>query len=170
MSLLEINRFQTLLQSLSSRISVLERYASAGRWISFTPVIGNGWSIGNGTAEGEYVRHGNFVTFWSRFTFGAVGSVFGATRPSTTWPVTADANITKRAGTFHAQVYDGARTWLLHVDPFSTTSCQLWAQRTVVAAFAVSTYVDIISVSSTAPLTWAVGNVLTVTGTYKAAE
>lgn len=170
MSILESNRFQTLLQTLSSRVSRLERYAASGRWIPFTPIIsGTGWAIGNGAAVGNYMRHGNTVTFWSRVTFGTT-STFGAGRLALAWPVEATTSISGRAGVFNAYAANASTTYLLYVSPLSVTAMELYANKVTVAALATPTYVDLAGVISTIPFTWAATHRVYVSGTYEVAE
>lgn len=139
--------------------------AGAGHWvvanwnqgstIPFTPTF-TGLTVGNGITSGEYYRHGQKVWFRASFQFGSTSSM-GATC-FVDFPLTA-ANATDAGYALRGAMLDlGTAHYPLAGVPNATTSAQL--------ATVGTTYAGI---GTTAPFTWAAGDLLEVYGTYTAA-
>lgn len=153
----------TAIQTLASDIDT-----STGKgliaWQSYSPVLGGtGWVIGSGTRVGYYCQIGKTVHFTIRATFGS-GATFGAGRPTLTLPVTAAA----QSGnvdfvTNVAYLDDSATVRYIGSCDFTTTTVDLFVQN------ASGTYTSVTGVTSAIPMTWAVNDIIYVSGTYEAA-
>ncbi len=133
--------------------------ALASATSSYTPTIGGtGWVLGNGTLTGNYSQVGKAVWFRIVFTFGST-SVAGTGSLSFTTPVTlAGTNHVLAQTTLDASPagrYNGvAVTTTTPVLPYCTPSAAGGADRTGVAGV---------------PITWASGDVVTISGWAEAA-
>lgn len=133
-------------------------------WQAYTPTLGGtGWVIGSGTRVGYYCQIGKTVHFTIRATFGS-GATFGAGRPTLTLPVTAAA----QSGnvdfvTNVAYLDDSATVRYIGACDFTTTTVDLFVQN------AAGTYTTVTGVTSAIPMTWAVNDIIYVSGTYEAA-
>jgi hypothetical protein len=172
MTNLQSNRFQDLLKKVNNRLNKLERYASSGRWVSYTPTIGGtGWTLGaDGSAYGKYVRHGNNVSFWAVYYFGSLAT-YGAGRPTIQFPLKATADVGFQTGAIQAYAATSTNTWLLFASQDTVNSMQLYAQRAVVPALG-TVYLDVANVTSTIPFTWSTATTprINISGTYEATE
>ena len=131
---------------------------SLGAWTAYTPTVGGtGWAIGNGTAAGYHRQLGKTVHFRIQITFGST-STFG----SSALRVTAPATGAGYTNTTIAELYDSsaAAHYLAHI---------IWFSSSTLEVYTVGTNGLGAGVTSTAPFTWASGDILQVSGTYEVA-
>jgi hypothetical protein len=134
-------------------------------WTAYTPTwtaSGTAPALGNGTIVGRYKQIGKVVAFTIKLTAGST-TTFGTLDWRFTLPITAYDTTYQ----FAAIAYDSSAT---------TTG---WYQARGVGDYGGSTsYFSLIvnttnanstSVTSANPMTWASGDILTVSGTYEAA-
>lgn len=140
---------------------------SLGAWTEYTPTLGGtGWAIGDGTVNGVYCQIGKVVHFRVQVTFGATSTFGAASALQLTTPVSANspASPANQANTMKALARDvSAGAWYtLAVRPFnaSTTACGLFVSGT--NGLNANT-------TSTAPFTWASGDIVYFSGTYEIA-
>ena len=140
--------------------SVYQRAIAGGRWADYTPTLG-GFAIGNGTIASRTFRTGKLVFVEDHITFGST-STFGSA-PTLTLPSAV------AAGYASLTWMDGTAQTSLN----STMAIIKWrwngtatVGHTVTAS---GTYAAIGTMSSTAPITFASGSVLTRYGFYEEA-
>jgi hypothetical protein len=137
--------------------------AIGGDWDDWSPTLTN-ITIGNGTVDARYVQIGKTVLVRFLFTFGSSGSAVG-TSPQVSLPVDCHAS------------YGSNLVWIADAVLFDASSVRRkgvvilnqTTQRFLVEALDVSTTVRHISITSTVPFAWAVGDVIGFTATYEAA-
>lgn len=136
-----------------------------GAWSTYTPTLTN-ITLGNGTLAGRYRAVGKTVDFLITLTFGSTTSITGS-NSKMTLPVTAlSGNWTSGdcAG------YDtSANQWF----PLCIFTAAAGGGAST-ADFLIKTYntsagSNAVTISSSAPFTWATGDVLTIRGKYEAA-
>lgn len=131
-----------------------------GPWSTYTPTV-SGWTQGSGTATGAYIQIQKTVLFRARFTFGSGSAVSG---PLT---MTLPVGCTLPAGGPH-YVFNAWAT-------SNTTWYQMFSRAdtggsgTTFSVYYLGTNGAITNPTSTAPFTWATGNIVEVTGVYEAA-
>lgn len=129
--------------------------ALSGAANSYTPTL-SGFTAGNGTVTGKYIRVGSFVAFYASFTFGTTSAAATAT-PALSVPVT---------GTGVA--YAG---WARFVDASSAHYEAGW--RITSSGITTYTYGGTTSIqatcTTTSPFTWTTGDQILVGGLYEAA-
>lgn len=135
-----------------------------GPWIAYTPTLGGtGWALGTtgASAVGWWTQWGKNVAFYTRLIFGTVGATFGAGRPNITLPpVTGRADSTLNAAIALAEATIGASTWQLVPRMLAgKTSMDLWVWRCVTAGAATG-FLDLASVTSAVPGTWAANSTI----------
>jgi hypothetical protein len=136
---------------------VSESEVAPGAWTAYTPTLG-GFTPGDGVATGEYRQVGKTVEFWAKFVLGAT-SAGASAAPTLTLPVTASAaSHLPLVGSF----YDVSATTYYNAvaEQTSTTVASLY----IPGASGVFTVL-----STTAPFTWATGDIIYLRGTYEAA-
>lgn len=127
-----------------------------GRWVSYTPTIG-GFSLGTGsTTEGKYTRRGKTATFKVLTKMGTSPTAAGAW--TTTLPVTAAEagerySLTAYALDAGANYYD---------------ALALYDASTQVAVYGTGTNGVAVGLNALG-FTWAVNDIVSVTGTYEVA-
>jgi hypothetical protein len=134
--------------------------AGTGAWDSWTPTL-SGITIGNGTVVAKYIQIGKTVIAAFTFTFGS-SSTMGTGIVSL--PVTASANYTVTKNDLGSAVMDDAGTNYIGIVRLETTT----TVRPIVGV-ANATYLSGAGLSSSVPMTWATGDILTWTITYEAA-
>jgi hypothetical protein len=143
--------------------------ALGGTQTSYTPALGGaGWALGStgASADGAYTVIGYTVFFWVRLVFGTVGATFAATVPTVSLPVNADASMvayTPRGGAIVGSATDvtaGPASFPLEGE-LTATNVALMCNN------AAGTYVTHAYVSSTAPHTWQVSDVIRLNGWYR---
>lgn len=128
-----------------------------GPWSTYTPTV-TGWTLGNGSVSGAYLQVQKTVLFRARFTYGSTSAVSG---PLT---MTLPVGCTLPAGGPH-YVFDAFAT-------SNTTWYQMFSRADSGTTFTVhylGTNSAITNPTSTAPFTWASGNIVEVNGVYEAA-
>lgn len=139
---------------------------SSGAWTSYTPTLGNGWTLGNGTLTGAYMLVGKICHVSFDFTFGS----------------------TTTAGTTDAQNAQFSLPFNMNPSNFTTLmygSClDLSLSQLNIVTFALGGGVNTVhawsSVSANAgqattlgavrnnrPFTWATGDTLSLLGSYR---
>jgi hypothetical protein len=140
---------------------------------NWTPVLQNGWAIGNGTSEGRFHvdEARNMVTVWGRIAFGST-STFAAAELQIVQP-TLDAlgySQTSQMLIDTGTVVGG----LVGTATFQDNNTSQWYSCGVAATgagaggFAFRHYgnVGVGSITSTVPFTWANGDLLYFTASY----
>jgi hypothetical protein len=127
-------------------------------WVTFTPTISGGFTIGNGTfSNALYCKIGKNIHYNFVFTYGSTSSASALTF---TLPVQARvANSQMHNGWANA----GSGNYPLLVRQNSTTTVS------VQAINAAGTYASGTALTTTIPGTWATGNIISITGTYEQA-
>jgi hypothetical protein len=129
-------------------------------WTSYTPIwsaTGSAPTLGNATLGGKYVQIGKLVTFRMSFTFGST-SAAGTGAFRFTLPVTA-ANSGGNGDVFVARILDTG-----------TQQYNAFASLTSSTTLFVSYTGEVGSgVGAGAPITWATGDLIEVSGSYEAA-
>jgi hypothetical protein len=122
---------------------------------AFTPAWSN-ITVGNGTSAGSFISAGKLVFFQASLTFGSTTSVTGA----------IGLNSLTTSNTFG--VAPGVQATC-----FDTSATQFYAGvafNVSASAITIATLASpIVAWSATVPVTWATGDVLSVTGWYFAA-
>ena len=134
-----------------------------GTYTSYTPTL-TGVTLGNGTVTSEYARVNNFVHVTGSFTFGSTSAITG------TVGIPTPININSAMGLAGfplgmCTLYDTSSGAMNVLEI-------LWASATELRLRALNTaasYGVLVAVSSTIPLTWATGDILTWNVMYKAA-
>lgn len=129
---------------------------SGTAWTSFTPSWTN-LTVGNGTNTGAYQQLGKTVHLRQHFTLGTTSSV--GTDPQFTLPVNSinyGGTLTIFLGVCYLNGSVGNIRWI------STTAVGATANNTS------STYIAQNGISSTVPLSWTTGNILSMCFTYQA--
>jgi hypothetical protein len=126
-----------------------------GAWQTWAPTLSGGWANGNGIWDAKYVQIGKTVHFTGEFTIGSTTTkgnnlVFSL-------PVVSKDSYNF---SFHAFCSPNA---LLIAHRLSVTT------GTVLAVNAAGTYAIRATVTSTVPVTWATGQLISINGTYEAA-
>jgi hypothetical protein len=131
-----------------------------GAWQSWSPTLSGGWSNGTtGVWTAKYAQIGKTVVATGYFV---VGDGLKGTTMNVSLPVTA-ATVNNINGTAWCATTSSTGFAPLGVIPLSSTSIQL------ASVNAAGTNALWASVTSTAPITWAVGSVISFTATYEAA-
>jgi hypothetical protein len=130
----------------------------AGAWDSFTVTFTN-LTLGNGTAVAFYKQVGRVVVYRMQVTFGSTTSVSGGIAISL--PVTAASIV-------------GVHSGIMFDDSTGTTTQAFSAPTTTTVSLRVlntaGTYGTHAATSSTIPFTWAVNDIIRLSGVYEAAS
>jgi hypothetical protein len=129
-------------------------------WQSWTPTLSLGWANGNGTWTAKYAQLGKNVIATGYFVVGSTTTKGSGLHVSL--PVTAaNANNVNAYGWCATTSSTGFAA--LGAIPNTTTTIQLTSVNTA------GTYAALATLTSTAPITWATGSVLSFTAIYEAA-
>lgn len=131
-----------------------------GPWNTYTPTLsGTGWAVGNGTLVAYYVKIGKTVHYKIMLVFGTTTTA-GSVTPTFTLPstiistdnsyITSESTVQAFDSSATAYYNLGARYGVSNVSPYVLGTNGLHS-----------------SVISTSPFTWAVNDVLRVSGTYE---
>lgn len=126
-------------------------------WTSWAPTLSGGWVANNGTFDAKYAKLGKIVLVSFQFTVGSLttkGTAF-----TTTLPVTARTTLSTPGLAF----LDGSSNFYGLTLPLSTTTLGVVAQNVS------GTYTTGANVSSTVPVTWTTGDVISFSYYYEAA-
>ena len=128
--------------------------AAAPAYVSWTPTLTN-VTLGNGTVSGSYVKNGKFVSGFMRFSFGSTSAITG----NIILPLpSAPENANGQFSVFFAD---------LGTNSYVGTGELSGGNFYVYAASTTGTYLSGVGTSSTVPMTWANGDFLIVSFTYK---
>jgi hypothetical protein len=154
--------------------SAWEIMLKSGAWVSYTPTVGNAgggtnWSLGNGTAEGEYQRIGRLIIGWLQVTWGST-STFGTNDLLLGAPFTSST----RAGL----EWTVAQTHSRDVSTVNGYNGFAWMPSNSAnfnpGVFATSdgrgNFATNESIINTRPFTWASGDYITLQFNYEAAS
>jgi hypothetical protein len=128
-------------------------------WTAYTPTLSS-ITLGNGTLAGEYQQIGKLVNVNILLTLGSTSSV--ATFPRFSLPVTSATSTVPIYGNVNL-IDTGTQFYFGVVAYENTTTVQIYAQDTALAT-AQRTFIGGIT-----PFTWATGDVMSLSFTYKAA-
>ena len=135
-----------------------------GELSTFTPSITN-FTLGNGSADGTFVRVNKLLYFRVRVVFGSTTS-FTAGVKDLTYPVDAANANTFDGLNILAHYYDSSATGLVFNQPvicIGATTLRIGANDVS------ATYSSFTDLSSTIPFTWATGDIINILGTYQVA-
>lgn len=138
-----------------------------GTYTAFTPSIG-GLTIGDGTVTSQYCRVNNFVHYFGRIVVGSTSAFTGGSF-TITFPVNLDSAIATATGSQLGPVSFrdiSLATTYIGSGRTGASSATLF----FVEVFNASvTYATGLNVTSTVPMTWATGDILSWNIYYKAA-
>ena len=129
-------------------------------WQNWTPTLSGGWANGNGTWYARYVKIGKTVIASGYFTVGSTTT--RGTGMNISLPIAA-VNTTNINGTAWVAASAAANLSTVHVYPNTTTQIALFAQNVA------GTFLQSNSITTTAPITWATGSVISFTVIYEVA-
>lgn len=130
-----------------------------GTWTSWTPTLGGGFSNGNATTAGRYLKIGKMVFYWGTITFGSTtgkGAVMTLSLPVAAASADAGAALTS--------IYANPAGNQIIFTPLAASASTI----EVVTINAASTYLQAAQTNATVPYTWATGNAVRYGGTYEA--
>lgn len=127
-------------------------------WDTWAPVLGGGFTNGNGVWSARYTQIGKTVHFNAEFTSGTT-SVYGAGL-TVSLPVTAVARLGSNVVSYQRRGATRFPLFALSTDPTFVT---------LTALNASATYTSTTNISATIPVTWATGDNIAIAGTYEAA-
>jgi len=132
-------------------------------WTTWTPSWTN-LTVGNGTQQGRYVKHGETVICSANIVFGTTSAM--GTNPSLTLPVTANSTMYGASGAAYiGQAYivdSGTANYGGFVRISSTTTVF------ITVGNASGTYFQEFGLSSTVPMTWTTNDQLNLYFSYRA--
>jgi len=140
-------------------------WGSSWAWTSYSPTftLNGGTTNGNAVITGFYQQIGKTVNYKIIYTIGTTTSFTGLTSIDYTKPVTEAAiNINAFVAGQGSAVISGS-IYFLFISPISTTTNRVYA------ANASATYVAANNITAAVPGAWALGSILSITGTYEAA-
>jgi hypothetical protein len=142
----------------NDNLTATDLNALAGPWNAYTPTLG-GWTLGNGTISGAYLRFGALVIFRAEVTIGS-STTITATAPTISLPTgSPGATGAQIVGATCDFVDDSAATrypgWVRFASG-DTTKCQV---------FNFASPLGLLGTSS--PFTWAASDKLRVSGFYE---
>jgi len=132
-----------------------------GTWTSWTPTLSGGFSNGNATTVGRYLKVGKMVFYWGAITFGTT-TVKGAIMKLSV-PVPATSAIAACALTSIFGSPDGTQTLFT---PLQDT-VSIFEAVTLTSSGA---YTGSAQTTATVPYTWRTADVVRYGGTYEAAS
>lgn len=131
-------------------------------WTSWVPTL-TGLTLGNGARTAVYSRTGRTIHYYLKVVFGSTSAVTGAVQftlpvaPSAGRTANADMPSTVQFLDFGTAQFGGTTVWASG----STLDIKVWS--------AAGTYLVTANLSATIPFTWAISDVVIVTGTYESA-
>jgi hypothetical protein len=133
---------------------------SLGAWTAYTPTLsGTGWAIGNGTVTGAYCQIGKVIHF--RFDL-----VFGSTTTAGASALSVSAPVTRGSSAFFGQV---RLTDISLGDSYGGFITATNASPTTVRPAYFDGDGKLQGLTTSAPFSWAVDDVIRFSGTYEAA-
>lgn len=142
----------------------LKDFASAfGALTSYTPTL-TGFTPGNGTTAGGYLRVQKMTYFWAKFTFGSTSAGASAT-PKLSLPITASSNAAGSGSQFANAVRGGfIDASGSHYTAFAYLNSTTTVELAILGSSGVYT-----TPSTTTPFTWTTSDSLMAAGWYEAA-
>ena len=128
-------------------------------WTAYTPTLTN-ITLGNGTLTASYMQVGKTVHFKISLTLGSTSAM--GTAPTFTLPVTAVAASGLIYGLCLLADY-GTADYVGFSLQDSTTTVKVYVTNVA------GTYPTLTTITATVPYTWAVSDVMVISGTYEAA-
>lgn len=125
-----------------------------GAWLDWTPAWTAGVTTGNGTWLARYVRNGNTVQGWARFTLGSTSAITGV--PQLTLPI---APVTSYLPG-NVQLEDSGSTYYMADLRYTNSGLLVYAR---------GTNGGVLNISATVPFTWAVNDKIEVRFAYEVA-
>lgn len=173
MSDLQKDRFLNLLRKMVTRIERLERYASSGRWLSYTPVLGaltTAPTLGTGSSvSGKYVTHGLWTCAMGEFQFGTAGVSAGSGGYTISLPINPD-NPTGMTSPLVFGTVRGSQQIARGGTIFSTSNLTI-SSNVILAAYTAAWPVGAeTNVGSGSPWVWAANYRLQFAVMYESAE
>ena len=132
-------------------------------WISYTPVIGNGWTLGTGTLTGKYIRYGDLIGVIVEFTVG--NGTKGAGIPTFTLPVNVSSLALSFATAYLSDI--GVDDWMGQaiVNQAGLGNVLGFQYMAIDGA-----YLKPRAVSNTAPFTWGTGDTMRTSPVFYKAD
>ena len=134
--------------------------ANIGTWTSWTPTLSSGFSNGNATTVGRYLKIGKSIFYWGAITFGTT-TVKGAIMKLSV-PVPATSAIAACALT---SIFGSPNGTQMLFTPLQDT-VSIFEAVTMTSSMA---YVGSAQTTATVPFTWGTGDVVRYGGMYEAA-
>ena len=134
--------------------------SNIGTWTSWTPTLSSGFSNGNATTVGRYLKIGKSIFYWGAITFGTT-TVKGAIMKLSV-PVPATSAIAACALT---SIFGSPNGTQMLFTPLQDT-VSIFEAVTMTSSMA---YVGSAQTTATVPFTWGTGDVVRYGGTYEAA-
>lgn len=132
-----------------------------GAWAAFTPVLSNGWAMGNSTSTAAYARIGRMINFYLVITIGSTATKGTGMRVD--WPI-APIDTNNAAYGIKGLWFDiGTATYFCMGQGATATTFDL---RCLVTS---GTYGSLTDATSTIPFSWTTGDVIAAAGTYESA-
>ena len=129
-------------------------------WTDYTPTISN-VTQGNGTLVARYLRVGDRIIFYVKFTFGSTSAISGSAPVGISLPVTMRESF---AGGFTGALIDaGTNFYLPMITANSTTSVNMYVAGTQGEG------IGSLNFTTTRPFTWTTNDIISLAGTYEAA-
>jgi hypothetical protein len=129
-------------------------------WTDYTPTISN-VTQGNGTLVARYLRVGDRIIFYVKFTFGSTSAIAGSNPIGISLPVTMRETF---AGSFTGALIDaGTNFYLPIVTASSTTSVNMYVAGTAGEG------IGSLNFTTTRPFTWTTNDIISLAGIYEAA-
>jgi len=133
-----------------------------GDWTNYTPTLGGGITVGNGTATGKYIQIGKTVIANASFTLGSTSSMGSSFTFS--FPVAPDTTQKLANAEIVSRLEDAGTT---NYPAFGIMTPDIGI--IIYAGLASGTYVQHSNISTTVPFTWTTNDYITCYFTYKAA-
>lgn len=139
-----------------------------GTYTAYTPTFPAGLTVGNGTFSSAYATVNNLTHYYGTFIFGSTSAVTAAT-VAISLPTSADSTITGMGFPgFTSSVvnfYDTSGS----LSVYGFASINGATQARIYATLASGTYVQLSTLSSTVPFSWATGDRMQWNFTYRTA-
>lgn len=135
---------------------------SGWTWAAWTPSWTN-ITVGNGTSTGYYIQTGKTINYWAKLTFGTTTAVTGA--PYVSFPVTTSAHYDYSQVTGFISYKDVSAVSFFKGECFWDTT----GRQALYHILTNGTYASFEASSSSAPFTFATGDIIGITGSFEAA-
>jgi hypothetical protein len=144
-----------------TKVSINGQTDAGGAWTAWTPTLTN-MTLGNGSVVATYKQIGKTVFVKFIFTLGTTSAM--GTNPSFSLPATASSGLTQ-----FAQSVGTSNCWDTSAS-VNYVGTLVYIDTSTVRCYAVSgTNTPLVGISSTLPMTWATGDILSAQGFYEIA-